>query len=99
MQSSKPAQTSQEVIVAAALRIGNLILSVPRPGRHHDVFRAAHEAGLPLGYREQGFVTSTGRFVDRRKARLIAEAAGQLLPVDDLGAVRQHPELFSEDVW
>jgi|DEB19_MinimDraft_3_1074340.scaffolds.fasta_scaffold60239_1 hypothetical protein len=51
---------------------------------------------------EQGFVTSAGRFVGREEARQIAEAAEQLIPSEDndgVAIVRQHPQLFSEDVW
>jgi hypothetical protein len=89
-------------IVAAALRVGELILSVPKPGRHHHVLYAAEKAGFPPGYYHQGFVTSEGQFVERIEARKIAEVANQLIAcesADGVPFVRQHPELFSEDVW
>jgi hypothetical protein len=53
------------------------------------------EKGLPIdAQRHQGFITNTGRFVDRFEAFLIAEAAQQI-------KIKPGPanELFSEDVW
>ena len=94
-----PNQSDTETIDRAAIWYRGRTYSVARPGRHHDIIRAMDLAGIDPAHGHQGFVTSSGRFVDRREARKIAEAAGQLLPVDDLGAIRQHPELFSEDVW
>jgi len=68
------------------------------PARHHHVL---HQLWRP-GWRAspgagQGFVTSTGRYVDREEAWEIAKAAGQLLacaPTDGRGG-----RLYSEDVW
>lgn len=96
-----------ERIVAAAIKVGNLVLMVERPGRHHNVFYSLRDAGLPpikgAGGNAQGFITSHGRFVGREEARQLATAAGQLLKSekDDAGVpiVRDHPQLFSEDVW
>jgi hypothetical protein len=84
-----------ETIVAAAVKEGEVVCSVPRPGRHHNVMRAMAAAGIPIPIvGQQGFVTSEGRFVNRFEARDIARAAGQIIqktgPAD---------ELFSEDVW
>lgn len=84
-------------VVAAAIRMGGEVISLPPPARHNDIL--AHMAKLQHGiYRvpahTQGFLISDGRFADRRAARKIAEAAGQLLP-RDMGL----PELYSEDVW
>jgi hypothetical protein len=84
-----------ETITCAALRRDFLIVSLPRPTRHHDVIReldavrdgAAHGA-------EQGFITSTGRFVDRKQALAIATAAGQITTKHG-----NPDELYSEDVW
>ena len=44
----------------------------------------------------QGFMTSMGRFVDRREALQLATAAGQLE-----GRTKHHPldQLMSEDLW
>lgn len=87
-----------ERIEAAAIRsLSCFVISLPRPARHHDVIaamRAADFTPTDIHSAAQGFVTSAGRFVNRREGVLIAQAAGQLLrksaPAD---------ELFSEDVW
>jgi hypothetical protein len=85
-------------ITAAAISFpSGTVISVEPPLRHHDCFRAARERGILFGEMhdgEQGFVTSDGRFVDRKQALVIAQAAGQIrrkTPPDYL--------LFSEDVW
>lgn len=84
-----------ETIVAAAVKEGDAVCSVERPGRHHNVMRAMAAAGIPIPIvGQQGFVTSTGRFVNRFEANDIARAAGQII-------VKTGPagELFSEDIW
>lgn len=86
------ARAGTERIVRAACKVGEAVYSVPVPGRHGDVLALP---GCPfIQPDEQGFLTSTGRFVDRSEARGIAERRGQLLP-----DARQMKELFSEDVW
>jgi hypothetical protein len=81
-----------ELIVSAAIRVGSVIVSVERPGRHGDCINFLH--GLGVDHRDQGFLTSHGRFVDRREAALIAIDRGQ-------GAPRLicNGNLFSEDLW
>jgi len=44
---------------------------------------------------EQGFVTDTGRFVDREEGHLIAKAAGQI--IRRCGG--DHHTLYSENLW
>lgn len=94
-----------ERIETAAIKLSDVVWTVPRPGRHHDVIAyiirecpwMTHVGGT------QGFVTSESRFVEREEARRIATKAGQLIASDkdDKGIpiVREHRELFSEDVW
>lgn len=85
-------------IVAAAVKFGDLVISLPAPDRHHHIIHAAARLrGKPGSGDAQGFLTSEGRFVDRKAAWAIAEAAGQLLeraPTDKRGGT-----LYSEDVW
>lgn len=94
-----------ETIEAAAIKVRDVVCFVERPGRHHNVFYAMARAGFDdrIGPEQQGFVTSDGRFVGRSEARKIADAAGQLIRSckgpDGVPFVRDHPELFSEDVW
>lgn len=86
-----------ERIVAAAIRFDGVTHTMPPPARHHTIMHALDEDYWDrrgLGMEEQGFITSDGRYVDRKEAKLIAVAADQLLP----GHSRLD-ELFSECVW
>lgn len=76
-----------------------IFAACPAPARHHHVLHQLWPLKLD-GERidsGQGFVTDTGRYVDREEAWQIAEAAGQLLPrapTDGRGGT-----LYSEDLW
>jgi hypothetical protein len=88
-------EDAQESISRAAIRVDDHVYSVPRPGRHHDVFKMMSARALERSrIDDQGFVTSAGRFVDRKEAAVLARAAHQLIreptPPD---------MLTSEDVW
>lgn len=92
---------SNEYIERAAVRHADgEVFSLPRPARHCNVIVFMRDSGKPYNVpgleerHEQGFVTNTGRFVDRIEARAIAEAAGQLLERES-----GLEELYSEDVW
>lgn len=50
---------------------------------------------LGIYEKEQGFLTSKNRFVDRKEALLIAKAANQLIDQDTFDSER----LFSEDLY
>lgn len=85
-----------EHIVADAVYYGATI-SLPKPARHHTILQSisvlmnidALEAG-----REQGFITNTGRYVNRVEAYQIARSSGQLK--EDTPT---YPQLYSEDLW
>lgn len=82
-------------IVAAAIQMPDGVHSVPRPGRHNHIIHQLIKAGYPKPIRgTQGFLTSTGVFVNRIEAMRIARAAGQLIPREG----RTH-KLYSEDLW
>lgn len=87
----------RETIVTAALCRNGLIYSAPRPVRHGDLIRMVDETHNdwhdPFRPDEQGFLTSSGRFVSRRVAAGIAINAGQI-ETTQWGA-----ELYSEDLW
>lgn len=84
-----------ESIKAAAISHNGVVYYVPRPGRHHNVCWLMSEQGLgPDTMRYQGFVTSLGRFVNRREACVIAKEAGQIKQ-----KTSPEYELFSEDMW
>lgn len=89
-----------ERIVAAAIRRLEMdrawmTYTQPSPARHHHILHSMppDANGYTLDV-EQGFLTSTGRYVGRREAMGIAVAAGQVSP----SKVRS-PSLFSEDLW
>ena len=78
------AAPQRETIVAAAiLRPGHSTPdTLAQPSRHHNIIRMLAAQGVVPGEMApdtQGFVTSTGRFVNRVTAYKIAAAAGQLI--------------------
>lgn len=87
--------TAVRRIVAAAIKHGDMICSVPKPGRHHHVIREMARAGIEIPITgEQGFLTDRGLFVDRVRALAIAQTAKQIIRKNG-----NPNELFSEDVW
>lgn len=86
----------KERIVAAAVNHG-AVLSLPPPARHHTIIATMdlemNVDGLNAIPQSQGFLTSTGRFVNRVEGYYIALAAGQL------SKEKATPQLFSEDLW
>ncbi len=87
-----------EQIVAAAIQIEGVTISLPRPARHGQVLHAAEAfitSQAKLITACQGFITSEGRFVNRVQAKHIAHRAGQPIIRND-----PHPrDAFSEDFW
>jgi hypothetical protein len=85
-----------ESIVMAAIKTSPVTVStVLKPGRHKDIIAHLTRHGFnaaAVGPGNQGFVTSEGRFVDRREAKEIALAAGQISDI-------YGDELHSEHVW
>lgn len=85
-----------EFITEAAVRREGEVWSVPRPGRHHNVLQLVSlRVGREREGWEQGFLTSSGRFVDRYEAFKIATAANQIIEKTP----GPKGMLFSEDVW
>jgi len=89
-----------ERIVAAAIQIEGVTISLPLPARHGQVLHAAEAMQMPqpmLQLACQGFLTSHGRFVNRVQAKQIAHMAGQKQkrPANE----RHGRDLFSEDLW
>lgn len=74
---------------------GRIYAAEPK-ARHHHVIALMHEYGdgQDNGKSEQGFLTTHGRWVDRKEAMLIARAQGQLQR-----ATGAEDTLFSEDLW
>lgn len=85
---------ASERIISVAISAFGVVASLPAPARHGDVLRKLYEFNeIAVRPDRQGFLTNTGRYVNRRDAAIIALAAGQ---VDKLIAA---PDLYSEDLW
>jgi hypothetical protein len=83
-----------ERVVAAAVRQYGLTVSLPQPARHSDILKPLHTAtGVLVAPEDQGFLTSSGRFVGRIEAGDIARLAGQIKKL------AWPPQLYSEDLW
>lgn len=84
-----------KIAAAAVIDHEGGVVSLPVPARHGDILAYMKDRGDPLPIvGDQGFITNDGAFIDRYRAREIAEQAGQLLP--DAYNLKQ---LYSEDVW
>lgn len=95
---------NMETVDQAAIKVGDEVWTLPRPARHHTIIQAwcqahyvwdeesktGHDARIPEDH-EQGFVTSTGRFVGRYQAARVARRANQIAAIP--------PTLTSEDLW
>lgn len=74
-----------------------LTITAPPPARHGTIMAPLSDyIGKPLPAHDQGFITSTGRYVGREEALKIALSSGQ--PMIDHPS-RNDTWLFSEDLW
>lgn len=78
----------------AILHQDGRLWALPAPARHGQLFALAAFQNADPEPCTQGFTTSWGAFVDRERARTIAESEGQVKPT-----ARPGPLLFSEDIW
>lgn len=89
-----------EAIVCAAIRYrvkGDMAWHVVYGKRHSDCVSKFQDLGIPRSDRlaeVQGFLTTEGRFIDRRIAMRIAQKANQVKDVP-----RSKIELISEDLY
>lgn len=85
----------ERITGVAIVRKDGSVFSLPAPNRHHHCIHALAELGepMPVSPREQGFVTNTGRYVDRKTAMELAEVAGQV------NFETKGGDLYSEDLW
>lgn len=85
-----------ETIAGAAMRVGDVVISMKPPARHHTILHEMDRLGIDpfVAPDDQGFITSSGRFVDRQEGCVIARSRGQII-------VKTGPAdvLFSEDMW
>ena len=88
--------TYEERIVSAAVFHGATISSPP-PARHDTILKALDLImdidATKVRPIDQGFLASTGRFVNRADAYAIAYRAGQITDTP------HYPLLYSEDLW
>lgn len=84
-------------IVAAALRINDVTLSMPAPARHGDLFAALVGLGIDIRkvHIDQGFLDHRGLYLSRTSAKIVANRFGQV----SRESLERMPELYSEDVW
>lgn len=97
------------MIIAAAVKIADVVCYIPAPARHHNILHSLSKSfskRTDRGYLEetQGFITDTGEFLNREDAMKHVISCGQ-------GTPRRHsllcenkttysgPKLFSEDLW
>lgn len=94
-------------IVATAFRVGDVVLTLPRPARHCHYYAPYNAECRAEGWdfpwagwsadvlrgAEQGFITHDGAFVGRVEAASIALECGQI------ERLNWPPNLYSEDLW
>jgi hypothetical protein len=82
-----------EHITGVAIRVAERVWQLFWPCRHCHVLHMLSQTVGDIGEHEQGFVTSTGRFVDRIEGAEVALRAGQT------ARLQWPPSLYSEDLW
>lgn len=85
------------MIVAAAIKIGDIICSMPPPNRHHNIIHSlSGQFSLIRVFGKQGFVDHEGTFKTRKEAYKEAVRCGQ---IKDGDGYNKNTGLFSEDLW
>lgn len=92
------------MIIAAAIKLRHLVISMPRPARHHDILNNLAHHIRTYEDMEQGFITDTGVFLNRTDAFVHSRLYGPGTPRRDKARlagenVYNGYELFSEDMW
>jgi len=88
------------MITGVAIRNENMVISLPKPNRHSDCFAYAQNLGINLSESQlgkkadhQGFITHTGKFLNR------VEAAKYLKRIKQETVVKIGTVAISEDLW
>lgn len=86
-------------ITHVAIRFQDKIWSLPRPYRHHHIFRVIMMLdpdvdGIDSHGEDQGFLDASGKYLTRQQAEVNAELNGQIKNGKIIGGV-----LTSEDLW
>jgi len=92
-------------IISAALKLGEVIISLPKPNRHHDLLRETFLATGDAKFGKdatQGFLTDQGTFLTREEAFRVAFEFGLFKwwnTSEDRTPPRNSGKLYSEDLW
>ncbi len=86
-------------ITHVAIRFKDQIWSLPRPYRHHHIFRVILHLNPDIHHvdshgEDQGFLDETGRYLTRGQAEVSAHINDQIKNGKIIGGV-----LTSEDLW
>jgi len=81
------------IITGVAVKSNGSVYSLPKPHRHMDVLALMKRNDIPLVPREEGFILSSGRFIDRYVALALAAETGQL------NGIGNGKWLNSTDLW
>lgn len=71
------------------------VWALPRPCRHNNIYALAAFMNKAVDPCTQGFMTNTGRFVNRADAMIIAKANNGPWTTSE----PRRKDLFSEDLW
>lgn len=87
-------------ITHVAVRFRDVVYSLPRPNRHHDVLRKIREETgeerlTNMNGENQGFLNESGRYLTRKQALISAQLNGQTREDRPIW----HGELYSENLW
>ena len=98
MTAAQSPMTREDLrVVSVAIKLRDVVYSLPPPARHHDVIRDMRvRHGIVEDQNaewEQGFLLNDGRFARRVAAGAIAVGNGQI------AALKWPPNLYSEDLW
>jgi hypothetical protein len=87
------------MITTAACKVGQLIITLPRPARHADIIRTFHNINrkLLIPPSGQGFLDTRGEFLSREEAYKVAYRNKQIKNMPD--ELVDNKQLFSEDLW
>ncbi len=90
----------RETVICSAIKYENKVV---RGHRHSDCVQTAHRMGITAGHtgKDEGFITSKNRFVDRHEGYKIQRDADipSFLERTNSHEAYLHEELYSEDLY
>ena len=79
------------MITQAAVKLGGVIYTLPKPARHHDILHDMYQKLGRAPLAEQGFLNDNGDFLNRTEAAKEALKCAQI--------AKEVTVLFSENLW